>query len=98
MKAQNLNSLDCQGIPQKSFLMFQEICQVGCSYEGLVGADRSIPHWLTHMVLLIGRRPQVLPTGASPSPAEHPHDMMASFPSVGIPRESKAEITVPFMT
>ena len=98
MKAQNLNHLDCQGIPQKSFLMLQEICQVGCSYLkawlGLIDLFHS--GWLTWCWLLGG--------GLSSFPhrplqaTENPHDMMAGFPSVGIPRESKADITVPFMT
>lgn len=66
--------------------------------EGLVGAEGAIPQWLTHVVLVIGRRPQFLPTWASPSTAEHPYNMVAGLPSVRIPRESKAEITVPFMT
>ena len=56
VKAQNLNHWDCQGIPQKSFLMLQEICQVGCSYLkarlGLIDLFHS--GWLTWCWLLGG--------------------------------------------
>lgn len=56
VKAQNLNRWDCQGISQKSFLMLQEICQVGCSYLkarlGLIDLFHS--GWLTWCWLLGG--------------------------------------------
>lgn len=56
VKAQNLNRLDCQGIPQKYFLMLQEICQLGCSCLkarlGLIDLFHS--GWLTWCWLLGG--------------------------------------------
>lgn len=61
---------------------------------GFVGAKGFIPKWLTHMVLIVRRKPQFLPTWVSPSCLSILMTWQVVSLSVSNPRESKAEVSV----
>lgn len=68
----------------------------GCSYLKAWLGWITYPQMLIHAVLAVGL--SSIPPGPFQALLEHPPTWRLASPSVTIPRESKAEITMPFMT